>query len=350
MPRSRRLLAPWAGQAPAIYHCVSRVVNRNKVFHRAEKEEFVRLMRNYERFCGVRILTYCVMSNHFHLHMEVPPRPKDALSDEELCRRLRAIYAQGKVLEIREALQRCRDAGDNAGAEEIRESYFYRMWDLSQFMKGLKQAFTTWFNKRHNRCGTLWEGRFKNVLVEDGYAARVMGAYIDLNPVRAGMVDRPEDYRWCGYGEAVAGGREARAGITRLMDEFESLAGGEPCPRDWQATLSAYRVIVYSDGEERLREDAVSGEVQVARRGISREDVEKVRAQGGKLSLAEMLRCRVRALTDGWVFGSQKFVDDFHQAKRSLFGAKRKSGGRPIRGCDTELRTLRDLRKNALGS
>ena len=72
---------------PAIYHCVSRVVNREYVLGRAEKEQFVRLMRLYERFCQVRVLTYCVMSNHFHLQLEVPARPEEegaSWSDEAL--------------------------------------------------------------------------------------------------------------------------------------------------------------------------------------------------------------------------------------------------------------------------
>ena len=52
MPRTGRILAPWVGRpdaGPAIDHCISRVVDRKKVFHFSEKEEFVRLMRAYER-------------------------------------------------------------------------------------------------------------------------------------------------------------------------------------------------------------------------------------------------------------------------------------------------------------
>ena len=56
---------------PAIYHCLSRVVDRQFLFKKAEKEQFVYFMRLYSRFCGVRILSYCVMSNHFHLLVEV---------------------------------------------------------------------------------------------------------------------------------------------------------------------------------------------------------------------------------------------------------------------------------------
>ena len=57
---------------PAIYHCVSRVVDRRFVLGDAEREQFVAYMRTYERFCGVRVLAFCVMSNHFHILLEVP--------------------------------------------------------------------------------------------------------------------------------------------------------------------------------------------------------------------------------------------------------------------------------------
>ncbi len=86
------------------------------------------------------------------------------------------------------------------------------MHDLSEFMKMLLQRFSSWFNRTHQRTGRLWEQRFKSVLVEDGVAARTMAAYIDLNPVRAGICEDPADYRWSSYGEAVAGGKRARAG------------------------------------------------------------------------------------------------------------------------------------------
>jgi hypothetical protein len=82
------------------------------------------------------------------------------------------------------------------------------------------QRFTCWFNRERGRRGTLWESRFRSVIVEDGLAARTMAAYIDLNPVRAGMVEDPADYRWSSYGEAVGGGRgaaAARRGLVRAL-------------------------------------------------------------------------------------------------------------------------------------
>ena len=333
-----------------IYHCVSRVVERRRHLKRAEREHFVTLMRLYEEFCGVRVLSFCVMSNHFHLLLEVPPRPKEGITDKELFRRLALLYNEAKVEEVKEALRRASKAGNEEEAAAIRERYLYRMWDLSQFMKTLKQRFTQWFNRRHERKGTLWEDRFKSVIVEDGWAARVMAAYVDLNPVRAGMVARPEEYRWNGCGEAVRGKKRAREGIARVMSHYEDFGEqGERAERwkkkSWRQVMAGYREILYTDGEERMREDEATGEMTVARRGISKEEAEAVRASGGKLTIGQLLRVRVRHFVDGAVIGRQEFVDAVFEAERGRFGPRRKTGGRRIRGCETELRSLRDLQK-----
>ena len=77
--------------------------------------------------------------------------------------------------------------------------------------------FTKWHNFRERRDGCLWSQKFRSVLVEGGLAARTVAAYIDLNPVRASMVDDPKDYRWSGYGDAVAGVPRAREGLRLLV-------------------------------------------------------------------------------------------------------------------------------------
>ena len=61
-----------------VYHSVSRVIQRRFVFGDLERERFVEILREDEEFCGVRLRTYCVMSNHFHVLVEVPKRPSGA--------------------------------------------------------------------------------------------------------------------------------------------------------------------------------------------------------------------------------------------------------------------------------
>jgi REP element-mobilizing transposase RayT len=285
------------------------------------------------------------MSNHFHLLVEVPPRPAEGLSDREFFQRLGLLYSEDQVEEVREMVRKAATLRNAAAAvAEVKEKYLYRMWDLSQFMKSLKQRFTQWFNGRHERKGTLWEDRFKSVIVEDGYAARVMAAYIDLNPVRAGIVKKPEDYRWCSYAEALAGKKAARTGIERVVSQYEEFCTGKRVTASWREVISSYRVILFTDGEERQEENERTRIVKVARLGVSGEEAEAVRASGGKLSRAEMLRHRMRHFVDGMAIGSREFLEELFRATPERFGPRRRSGARTIRGCETPLCALRDLR------
>jgi putative transposase len=224
---------------PAIYHCISRVVDRKFVFEEDEREVFRMFMRMYENFSGCRVLSYCVMSNHFHILLEVPPMAAGGLSDDELLKRLSALYSEAFVAGVAAELKTVRDevngefaepTGKEEAVQAIHERFTVRMHDLSQFMKGLLIRFTRWFNRKHSRSGTLWEERFKSVIVESGTAARTITAYIDLNPVRAGMVSDPAEYRWSSYGEAIGGGKKgngkkAREGLVRAWRSSEGVGG-----------------------------------------------------------------------------------------------------------------------------
>ena len=72
--------------------------------------------------------------------------------------------------------------------------------NLSEFLKELKQRFSRYYNKLHERRGYFWGDRFKSVIVEKGDTLINCLAYIDLNLIRAGLVEKPEDYRWSSIG------------------------------------------------------------------------------------------------------------------------------------------------------
>ena len=148
-----------------------------------------------ENFSGCRVLSYCIMSNHFHILLEVPQVWEEGISDEMLLKRLSAIYAEAAVLAVAKELADARISENQSGVKEIHTRYEYRMHSLSEFMKALLIRFMRWFNRTHQRKGTLWEERFKSMIVESGVAARTMSAYIDLNPVRVGMAADPAEYR-----------------------------------------------------------------------------------------------------------------------------------------------------------
>ena len=329
-----------------IYHCVSRVVDRRFAFGQEEKEKLRTFMRKYENFSGCRALAYCFMSNHIHLLLEVPPLPAGGLSDAELLRRLRCIYNEAAVAVVAKELAELRQSVQNglageALARELHERYTYRMHDLSEFMKGLMQRFTQWFNRRSKRSGGLWEDVFKSVLVEDGVASRTIAAYIDLNPVRAGLAADPAEYRWSSYGEAMGGGprgdgKKARAGLVRALMAHKGYVADA---RHWAGNVSKdYRMILLDEGAEKSQEVVGEGgkrEVRVIKKGMTKEAVEAELVQlerSRDVALGKMLRCRVRYFTDGAVLGSRGFVDGVFRACRDRFGPQRTSGARKLRG------------------
>jgi len=354
--RRARYLAPWKDSAvkPAIYHCISRVVDRRFVLGDAEREHFRMFMRMQENFSGCRVLSYCVMSNHFHILLEVPPMPEGGISEELLLKRLAATNSEAFVAGVAKELDEARkaDTGREEWVAEIFARFTYRMHNLSEFMKTLLQRFTRWFNRAHGgRRGTLWEERYKSVIVESGVAARTIAAYIDLNPVRAGMVSDPAGYRWSSYGEAVGGGKKgngkkAREGLVRACMSHEG-AGFEA--ERWQEVSRIYRRAMG------LALGARSGRAEVEK-GVVRPELNRSEALAAEdngtvlpdLGFARMLRCRVRYFTDGAVIGSKDFVNEAFAGARERFTAKRKDGARRMRGSGGAaagvLWSLRDLR------
>jgi hypothetical protein len=359
--RRPRLKAP-ASHPVAFYHCVSRVVNRDFVLGDAERDKLVEYMRTYEQLYGLRVLSYCIMSNHFHILVEVPQRPAEAdlPGDAALVAKVRACLGDKLANGLEWELSHHRSQGNDEAAAALRESWFGRMWNVSTYMKVLKQRFSQWFNGQHARRGTLWEDRYRSVLVEGvGQALRAMAAYIDLNPVRAKICDDPKDYRWCGYSEAVAGGKEARAAVAWLA-ALNPHGGMKPDAETMKPkeALRCWRCHLFGipESEVRQAEEAAKQEGMAAifRDRIPREKALEVLAKGGKLSEADYLRCKVRYFSDGAVLGGKNFVEGIFQACREHFGPKRKDGARPLRGlagesADQRLYNLRQLRKEVFG-
>ena len=324
------------------YHCISRVVDRRLALEDEAKEHFVQLMRAYEEFCGVRVVTFCIMGNHFHIFVQVPHRPAacDLPTDEELVRLVAVADCSYCSAELEKNLKHFRETGDTAGAEALRERFFRRMWDVSAFLQTLKQRFTQWYNPKHNRTGTLWEGRFRSVLVEGlSEALATIAAYIDLNPVRAGIVAAPESYRWCGYAEAVVGSAVAREGLClAVLARLEVVLPIEEA-------MAAYRRYLFEEGIAREAGD----DGTPARRGFTEEQVDAALKAGGKLPLYNALRCRVRYFGDGLVFGTKEFIEKFFSSNRKKFGARRQGGARPLRYLHLpNLYTMRDLRRGVV--
>ena len=324
--------------ADAVYHCMTRVVNGEHLFEAREKEMLSKMIWQCADFCGVEVLTYCVMSNHFHVLVRVPDC--HAVTDAELLRRYQVLYpkpTQYQQTSAKVLSSRLEVGGEEANA--IRRKLLARMGDVSEYMKAVKQRFSVWYNRNHDRYGTLWAERFKSVLVEGkGNPLQTMAAYIDLNPVRAGIVDDPKDYRFCGYAEAVAGLERMRKGLAQVWADH--LGKGSATAAARRRALQAHRSLIFG------RHAAEPGLPELAREKA----LNVLNEQGGDLPKATVLRCRVRYLTDGAILGSEEFVRGFVDSWQRERNRKHPPKVHRLRGADWDgLAVIRGLRREVFG-
>ncbi len=130
----------------AFYHVFSRGNTRSRIFKdNSDRLKFLYYLNETSKKFGIIIHSYCLMNNHYHLFIETP-HP-----------------------------------------------------NLIKAMHKINNSYTKYYNKRHERSGHLFAGRYKSILVEEERYAVHLSAYIHLNPVRKNMVERPEDYIWSSY-------------------------------------------------------------------------------------------------------------------------------------------------------
>jgi REP element-mobilizing transposase RayT len=293
------------------YHCISRVVEGRFIFATSGpgsigSARFTKLMRCLEAFSGVRVLTYVLMSNHFHLLCEVPE--PISLTEAEVLKRIEAGYGEERLQSVQEELARCCQQPDGSvQIQRLLDGYRKRMYDLSVFIKELKGRFAQWYNQRHERYGVLWAERFKSVLLDEQALAAV-AAYIELNPVRAGLCADPKDYRYCGYAEALAkGSRLARHGIRTILGQSETMC--------WQRISQEYRKCLFIKGSLGSANKRPAFDLAAVRHVVEQ--------QQGELPLPHLLLCRIRYFTDGVILGSQGFVQSHYDRLKQQLGYKR---------------------------
>jgi len=313
--RFPRVKAPGHG----FYHCISRVVDGRFIFDTSpqgslEAERFIRLMRCLEAFSGVRVLTYALMANHFHLLCELPE--PEALSEAQVLERIEAGYGPVRLAAVKEQLAGYRRQADaTQQRQRLLDGYRKRMYNLSIFIKELKGRFAQWYNRRQARYGVLWAERFKSVLVDGGRPLAAVAAYIELNPVRAGVCRDPKDYRYCGYAEALAkGSAVARQGIRTILAQPEGLG--------WKQLQKQYRSYLFERGSLGSGDKAPAFAPATVQRVVHQ--------QQGQLPLAELLLCRLRFFTDGVILGSQSFVEFHFEKLIQKLGYKRPRAATPL--------------------
>ena len=317
------------------YHVMSRTSCGQYLLNDEAKSVFLKILRKQAGFCGVEVLAYCVMGNHFHLLVAVPE--PCGVPDQELMRRYRLLYDPKRLppsAPAPDVLEKLL-AEDGEEGRTLREKLLARMHDLSVFMRELKQRFGIWFNRRHDNAGTIWAKRFTSVIVEpDRKALKTVAAYIDLNPVRAELVADPAEYRYSSFGRAMAGDKGARKGYGAVFCQYQP----------WKRLLPDYNLILYGKGYNS------KGEAIKDRGRIDPERVRKVVERGGRVPLHELLRLRVRYFTAGAAIGSADFLNEIGEQWRDLHGIERKRNDHPMRGGQWEgLRSFRNLQVKPVG-
>lgn len=194
MARALRIQYPGA-----IHHVTSRGNERKRIFRSdTDRRQFVELLGKAARRYGWLVSAWALMPKHFHIVIETPQR-----------------------------------------------------LTLSDGMQWLNGKYAEWFNERYKRVGHLFQGRFKSFLVEKETYLQEVVRYVALNPVRAKIVDRPENYRWSSY-RATAGLDAAPSWLA-----IESLIPYFGEADAWRANYRAY-VQEKVGSEERLWDKAVN--------------------------------------------------------------------------------------------
>ena len=285
MPRIARLIVK---EEDAVYHIISRTALDGYVMGDVEKDFLLNLIKRLSRVYFAEVLGLCLMGNHFHLLVRM--RPGSGFSNAEIKRRFRLYYGDDDKRELEEQ-----------GIPCLREKW----GSLSEFVKEIKQGFSRYYNRRHHRKGFFWSERFKSVIVDNGETLINCLAYIDLNPIRAGIVEKPEAYRWCSLGyHAQTHNRDRFLSTDFGLREF-ALEGAK-------ARLAYYRRFVYEKA------------------GLIRE-VED-RSKGLELNGVDRFRYRTRYFTDSGIIGTKEFVSRVYQGFKDYFSSKHEKRPRLIQG------------------
>ncbi len=298
MPRTSRLIV---ANEKAVYHVMSRTALDGFPLKDVEKDFMLDLIKRYSALYFTEILGFCLMGNHFHLLVKMIPH--DRFSDEDIQNRFEAHYGEsrdfiaGQIPYLRQKLA-----------------------SLSEFIREIKVGFARYYNRRHNRRGYFWGDRFKSVIVDKGETLVNCLAYIDLNPLRAGLVERPEEYRWNSLGYHLQ---------TENKDRFLSTDFGliEFNVKSQKERIRRYRRYVYEAG-------AISRPEKMQAKVIDDKVVAKERKKDFEISRISRFRHRTRYFTDSGIIGSKEFVSENYQRFKHLFQSKHEKKPKPIKGLD----------------
>lgn len=340
------------------HHCYNHAVGTkaDRLFGDADKEQFVRILHRVADLYTAEVVAYQVMSNHWHILLRTP----EAIpSEQETIRRYEAFHNGQRTLL----------PGSRLCAE-----WQKRLRDVSWCMRHLQHLYTAWYNRTRpvRRKGTLWAGRFKNTVIEQGDALWACWGYVEANSLRANMVADPADYRFCSYGVWAQTGRHPFEAAVRtvlapalpeglhglglkelrkaLREKFARMAaekaGGANARVAGAVQASAAAVMPTPAQAAPLVGVVTSAEAAQQTVETATEPAPVAAAPAFTLSA----RRRVRHWVDGLVIGSERFIRETMRrvrteqevARQRLTRSEEAAGGDNLVCCWRRLRTICD--------
>ncbi|MEW8683369.1 MAG: transposase [Candidatus Thiodiazotropha endolucinida] len=210
MPKPRK--AQVSLDTTPYYHCVSRCVRRaflcgvdthtgKSYEHR--RQWIVDRMKLLAELFAIDVCAYAVMSNHYHIILHVDPERAAGWSEQDVIVRWERLFSLPVLIQRYRSMETISSAEHDAVSELV-SKWRHRLQDISWFMRCINEPIARQANQEDGCTGRYWEGRYKSQALLDEKALAACMAYVDLNPVRAGMAETPEQSEFTSIAERTS--------------------------------------------------------------------------------------------------------------------------------------------------
>ena len=275
------------------------------------RKKLIDLLKFYTKAYCCELASFSIMGNHWHgvLHFEAPRH----LTSEELMRCARRFYPSSLSRKLLK----------NWTASQW-ERFSRRLFDISEFMRNVQSGFATWYNQTHQRKGKFWADRYKSVCLGDLQAVQDCMLYVDLNPVRAGLVQRPEQWQGSSLYYREIGKADWLLRLKSLTSEA----------REAKA-LQSYRCRLYYRGNVPTK----PGQAKIP-------DTILIQEQARGFAVSGVYLRRLRYFADGLAIGSESFIRERLAHLREMGYYRRRQ--HPIVQAEGLHLSLREQRRHAV--
>ena len=276
MPRLARI----KGDGEVFYHLCNKIAGKKNEFPLSEDKKASRKFVDFIHFYGeayqCEIVSFVVMGNHYHLIVQFEEFQE--LTEKQLYKIAQKFYPNTHEF-------------TKEWDEAQWERFNNRIYDVSEFMRNVQMGFSKWYNKTYQRKGRLWAERFKSVILTDEKSILNCMQYIELNPVRAGIIksNRPEDYEYSSLYMRDIKLDYWLKDLTVLMEES-----------DHKSALQKYKAMVYYRGGVRSKE----GQKEIPESVI--EQVERENFESKRVFMKKL-----RFYSDGLIIGTEELISEW---------------------------------------